>query len=274
MTRTGVALLGLTLTIALHAARARADGDYLSPTDERFRVSLGLLRVSSATTLQVDGAGGTPGTFIAGEDQLGLDKQRYLPKFEVMVRAGERHRVWVNYFGLDRSDTTTLTGTPIVFRDAVLQTGYPVRTDLSLRAFGLNYGYSFLHTQKFELAGTFAVDALDISARVRQVSNAGHVDSSENLAGPFPTPGIAATYVASRRFYFDGRAQYLRISVDHLDGSLAFYELNALYRFRPNVSFAVGYNAVKANIASTQASQAGQFSFSSHGPQLFLRVAF
>ena len=274
MTKFRLALAALTASLALHAVRAHADGDYLSPTDERFRASIGLVRVGSSTTLQVDGTNGVPGTFIAGEDQFGLDKKRYLPRFQVMVRAGSRHRLWVDYFGLDRNATTTLTGVPVVFRDAVLQTGFPVSTDLSLRAFGLNYGYSFLKTQRFELAGTFAVDAVDISARVRQVSNNGHVDSSENIAGPFPTPGIAATWAVSRRFYFDGRAQYLKVAINHLDGSMAFYELNALYRITPNISFALGYDAVRAKIGSTKVNEAGQFSFSSKGPQFLVRVAF
>jgi hypothetical protein len=274
MNRTGIALAALALTLTLHAARARADGDYLSPTDERFRATIGLLRAGSSTTLQVDGSNGTPGTFIDGENDLGLDRKRYLPRFEVMVRAGSRHRIWVDYFGLDRSVTTTLTSSALAFHDSVLQKGFPVTTDLSLRAFGLNYGYSFVKTQRFEVAGTFAVDAVDISARVRQVSAAGRVDSSENLAGPFPTPGIAATWVLSRRFYLDGRAQYLKVAIDHIDGSMAFYEFNALYRLRPNVSFALGYDAVKANLASTKVNQAGEFSFSTRGPQILVRVAF
>jgi hypothetical protein len=55
---------------------------------------------------------------------------------------------------------------------------------------------------------------------------------------------------------------------------MAFYEFNALYRLRPNVSFALGYDAVKANLASTKVNQAGEFSFSTRGPQILVRVAF
>ncbi len=40
-----------------------------------------------------------------------------------------------------------------------------------------------------------------------------HVDQTEDQAGPFPTAGLDATYVFSKRFYVDGRAQYMQLIV-------------------------------------------------------------
>ncbi|MEA3135015.1 MAG: hypothetical protein QOG17_2861, partial [Gammaproteobacteria bacterium] len=97
---------------------------------------------------------------------------------------------------------------------------------------------------------------------------------TEDQAGPVPTLGIDATWVASKRFYIDARAQYLSVHVNDLDGSLGIYELDVLYRFRPNVSFAVGYTEIKAHLASTQSSQAGLVDFTTKGPQMFVRIAF
>ena len=61
----------------------------------------------------------------------------------------------------------------------------------------------------------------------------------------------------------------------HLDGSLAFTNWHALYRLRPNVSFALGYSAV-AGAPRLGADQAigGFFNFNSKGPEFFVRVAF
>ena len=74
------------------------------------------------------------------------------------------------------------------------------------------------------------------------------MNQMEDEAGPFPTPGIDATWVVSKRFYFDGRVQYLDLHFNQLDGSLGFFEFDALYRFRPNVSFALGYSEAKAHL--------------------------
>ncbi len=274
MTRNRAGLLVLAAALALPAARAHADGGYLSPTDERLRLSLGIMQISAATAVRLDSSAGATGTFFTAENALGLQRSQIDPKFQVVVRAGERHCLRLDYFSLDRSHTETLTQGPIAFRNVVLQNGDPVQTDLSLRMLGITYGYSFLHSEKYEIAATLGINEIDISARARVQTPVRHIDQTEDQAGPFPTLGIDATWVASRRFYFDGRAQYLKVAVNNLQGTLAVYELDGLYRFRPNVSFALGYSLVKATLNSTQAAHSGLFDFRAKGPQLFVRVAF
>ena len=266
-----LAYLGL---LALLAQQARADGEYFSPTDERVRVSLGAMRVSSSTTLRADGSRATPGTTINGEREFGLDKSDFEPKFQAVVRVAMRQRLSFDYFTLDRSGNSTVAGAPINFRDVTFLPGDPLQTKLSLRTVGITYEYSFWHSEKLEIAATLGVHATDISAMAKVQTQTRHIIQNDDQAGPVPTVGIDGTWVVSKRFYLDGRAQYLNVHVNNLDGSLGLYELNALYRFRPNVSFAVGYTEIKAHLASTQSSQAGLFDFNSKGPQLFVRIAF
>jgi hypothetical protein len=260
------------LAMALLGGFAHAD-DYLSPTQERVRLSIGASRQSTTTNLQLDSSTGVLGTPVSAENTFGLDKQDFEPKFQAMVRVGERHRLRFDYFALDRTGNTTI-GDPIIFRDVTLLPGDPLKTNLSLRTLGINYEYSFLHSDRYEVAFTIGVNDTDISARGRVSTQTRHVDQTEDQAGPLPTVGLDATYVLSKRFYFDARGQYLKISVDNLDGSLGIYEVDGLYRLRPNIAFAIGYNIVKANLASTKATEAGFFNFSSKGPELFVRIAF
>ena len=260
------------LTLALAATLVHAD-DYLSPTNERVRLSLGFVHVSSTTGIRLDSSQGLPGTFLDAENDLGLDRADFEPKFQAMVRAGERHRLRFDYFTLDRTGRATLTR-PFVFRDVVLQIADPVQTSLSLRTLGITYEYSFLHREKFELAATLGINDTDISARALVRTQTRHVDQREDQAGPLPTLGLDSTYVLSKRFYLDARAQYVKASISHLTGSLGFYEFAALYRLRANVSFAVGYAEVKASLVSRQTRTSGRFDFSSKGPEFFVRVAF
>ena len=269
MTKYAIAALMLACLPLL----AHADGDYISPTDERVRVSLGVMRVSNSTTFQADSSTGVPGTVINGEDQFALDPSDYEPKFQVMLRAGERNRMWLDYFTLDRSGDTTVAQ-PIVFRDSVLQTGDPLQSELDLRMLSLTYGYSVWRGEKLEIAPTFGVTSVQITAQAKVASESSHVDQREDVAGPYPTPGIAATWVMSKRWYLDGRFQYLSLTVNHLEGSLQMMEFDTLYRWRPNVSFALGYTAVKARLSSNDASSGGFFDFDAKGPQFFVRVAF
>ena len=68
MIKNGMAVL----TLALIATLAHAD-DYLSPTNERVRLSLGFMHLSSTTDIRLDSSGGVPGTPINAESDLGLD---------------------------------------------------------------------------------------------------------------------------------------------------------------------------------------------------------
>jgi hypothetical protein len=269
MMKLGTATLGL----ALLAPFAHADGDYISPTDDRVRVSLGAMHLSSSTTIRADSSTGVPGTVVNGENELGLNKDDYEPKFQVMLRAGERNRVWLDYVTLDRSGNTVVQQ-PLSFRDVVFQSGEPLQSELDLRILSLTYGYSFWHGEKVELAATLGVSAVQITAQAKVAIEAVHAEQTEDAAGPFPTPGLAATWSVSKHFYLDARAQYLSLHINQLDGSLGMGEIDALYRFRPNVAFALGYTEIKAHVASTKTSDSGLFDFNTKGPQLFVRVSF
>jgi enamine deaminase RidA (YjgF/YER057c/UK114 family) len=232
------------------------------------------MHVSSATNLRADSSTGVPGTEINGESQFGLDKSDFEPKFQAMVRVAKRHRMSFDYFTLERTGNTVVGADPLVFRDVVFQPNDPLQTKLSLRTLGITYGYSFWHSETLEIAGTIGVHATDISATAKVQTPIRHAFQNDDQAGPVPTVGIDATWVVSKRFYLDGRAQYLNVHVDNLAGSLGFYEFDALYRYRPNVSFALGYSEVKAHLSSTRSSQMGLFDFTTRGPEIFVRVAF
>lgn len=270
--------LGAGLLFSLAAATAprfahAQDNPYISPTEERVRISLGVVQMSSATQLRIDSTTGVRGTDVDVENDLDMDKKKIGPKFQASIRVSERHRLRFDYFTLDREAFKNIEK-PISFRNENLIIGDPVKSDLSLRTLGITYGYSFIHRQKFELAGTFGVNLLDFSARARVQLPNRRIDQREDQAGPFPTLGLESTWVISKRFYVDARIQYLKLKISELDGSLGFYEFAALYRWRPNVSLGLGYSMVRIKLSSTKTTESGYFDFDTKGPELFLRIAF
>ena len=272
-----IAPLVLAASMTLLGSSAHADGDYyFSPTDERIRLTLGAMHVTSSTNVRVDSTAGTTGSDINGEHDFGLDKSDFEPKFQATVRVATRHRLSFDYFTLDRSGNAVIptTGAPIVFRDVILLPGDPLQTKLSLRTLGITYGYSFWHSEKLEIAANLGVHSTDVSAMVKVQTVTRHIIQSEDAAGPVPTVGLDGTWVISNHFYIDGRGQYLDVHVANLDGSLGFYELDALYRYRPNVSFGIGYTEVRAHLSSLRSSQTGLFDFNTKGPEMFFRIGF
>lgn len=260
----------LAAAAPLHAA----DGDYFSPTDERFRLSVGVLDVSTKTTFRADGSTGTLGTAVNGEEAFGLDRSDVEPKFQAVVRVATRHRLSFDYFTLDRSGHSTVGATPISFGDVILPSAAPLSSKMSLRTFGITYEYSFWHGEKLEVAATAGVHITDVSTQVRVQTSTMHLIQDEDEAGPVPTVGLDATWVISKRFYLDARGQYLDVHVNNLGGSLGFFYLDVLYRYRPNVALGVGYSQIRAKLTSARASHGGVFDFDTKGPELFVRVGF
>jgi hypothetical protein len=265
--------LAVLACMAFAGDRARADEDYISPTNERVRVSLGVMHVSNSTTVRADSSTGVTGTVIDGEQQFGLDTADFEPKFQAVVRVAERHRITFDYFTLDRNGSATVTS-PILFRDVTFLPGDPLQTNLSLRSFGIGYEYSFWHSETLEIAGVLGIHDTDVSALAKVETAARHVTQSDDQAGPIPTLGIDGTWVISKRFYVNLRGQYMTAHIDNIDGSLGFYDFDFLYRYRANVSFAVGYTEIVAHIDSEHGSQTGIFDFNSKGPEMFFRIAF
>jgi hypothetical protein len=266
--------LWLLLALASPASSALADGDYTSPTETRVALSLGIREARTSTAVRIDAANGTAGAFIDGERDLGLESTRYTPEFHVAVRAGERSRLFFDYLQLDRSDTKIFQLGPANFGKVVLLADDPVQTNFNLRILGLTYGYSVLHGEKFEVAPVLGLNDISVLASVRVQTATRHLFDSESVAGPIPTPGLAATWAPSTRFYVDGYAKYLRIGIDHFVGSLELYEFDALYRLQPNIAVGLGFAGIKTNIVSNQHTNSGQFTFDSKGPSVFFRVEF
>jgi hypothetical protein len=264
----------LPVFVGLFPQSVRADGDYVSPTDDRVRLSVGVMHVSTATTVRADSSSGVTGTVIDGERQFGLDKSDIEPKVEASLRVAKRQRLTFDYFTLDRSGSATVGATPIIFRDVVFFPTDPLSTTMSLRTLGINYEYSFWHSETLEIAATVGVHATDLSALAKVQTQTTHIIQTEDHAGALPTLGIHATWVASKRFYIDARAQYLTAHVDNIDGSLGLYDFDALYRFRPNVSFGIGYSEITVHLTSGKTTESGLFDFTSKGPEAFVRVAF
>jgi hypothetical protein len=50
--------------------------------------------------------------------------------------------------------------------------------------------------------------------------------------------------------------------------------VDAFYRLRPNIAFALGYTGTRADLLSRQSKNAGSFDFDAKGPELFIRVEF
>ena len=149
----------------------------------------------------------------------------------------------------------------------VLQTGDPVKSNLSMRTLGITYEYSFLHSEKFELAATLGINDTDISARARVATQTRHVDQTEDQAGPFPTLGLDVDLRVEQAILSRWPRAILQVQPSTTSTARsAFTNSTRLYRLRPNISFALGYTATQG-APSTRAQAEAHRDFSISSPR-------
>lgn len=272
--RIPVRLLAAALLLASAAAAAKPpveEPDNL--LNDRFTLQAGLVSASVKTTVRFDSTAGTLGTAIDGEKDLGLPARKLIGRGELMFRMRDRHRIRIgNYFlPLDRRASTVLKKT-VDFGDTTYNIDETVTSQLNMRLFAITYTYSIVKNDRVDLGASLGFDVVgfeamaSVPARLRT--------EREDRSAPAPLGGLEGAVRISSRFYGEARAQYLKVNVSNVRGTMKTYEANVLYRLMPNVTFGLGYSGFAVNVDSEKVGDSGRFDLKTNGPQLFVRVGF
>jgi hypothetical protein len=262
----GCALIGV---LATH--RAHAQDTMISPVEDYFRLSAGLLSASAETEMRLDADDGTEGTLVSGEDDLGLRDQGEMGDVELELRIRERHRLRFNYFRLDRS-ASQIIDREILFGDDIFDAGDLVDSRLDWREFSITYGYTFLRRARFEAYGTFGLHLAEV--RAFGEVDADDIREEENQVFPIPALGIGTLVRISDRFHVEARAEYLSVSYEDVEGELLDLRGSVIYRFNRNLALGAAYVFTKREVEATEIGDSGFFDLRHDGPELFLRATF
>lgn len=223
------------------------------------------------TTGQFNSGAGVVGTQLSAENDLGLTKQAYQPRFELTFRLRPRHRLRVDFFDLRRSGSTVLTNT-ILYGDQTFQTGQPLQSTINWRQMDLTYTYSFLHGERYELGAGLALHLLEAEAIAQVPSTPQRVDYSQ--AGPFATVALDGTYLLARRWSLNARANYMHLTIKDYTGEMEDFHADAQYRWRRNFALGLGYDYSRAEVNVRNRDPSGFVQLRINGPQLFLRISY
>jgi hypothetical protein len=278
--RSAAAFLALMLAGAAAAADGYSSGDaYLppphgiaSPITDRFALRVSFIAATAHTQLRIDPQG-VPfgGTTLSGERDLGLASSNPDGRIELMVRMGERNRLRVDYFQLDRKGDAQLTSTT-VFGNQTFPESAEAHSTLDWKSMGFTYTYAFWQSERFEAGGGLGVHLIDVDA-IGTVP-ALHESHETSEAGAFPTIALDAMWRISSRFAFTGRGQYFGGTLHGFTGSLGDYHGDFQYRWRRVFAVGVGYSYTRASFQSVTRGTPGRFTLSVSGPEVFARVSF
>jgi hypothetical protein len=254
--------------IALMAVGA---AEAASPITDRFHLRAAYFSGSVATDMRLDPTAAQPGTELDGEEDLGLDDRSDQGRVELMFRLGERNRIRLDFFELDRSGEAVLER-QIVFGDEVFQIGEEIESALDLRMLTFTWAYSLVKRERFELGAGLGVHLVETEARGEVAADFQREEESQ--AGALPSLALDLAWSLSPRMALVARGQYFTASVDEFDGSFADYHVDLQYRLWPNLAFGLGYSLIDVELDVTDPDESGRLDMSTQGPEIFFRVSY
>lgn len=256
---------------AAHARPPEKQEDNL--LNDRFGLQAGVIYSGTTTDVRFDADAGTIGTDLSGEDDLGLGKNKVLARGEVWFRMKERHRARISsYFvPLNRRANTVLDRT-IDFGNETFVVNERIESELKLNLLAITYAYSFVKNDRMELGASLGFDVVEFEAKATVPARLR--TEREERSGPAPLVGLDGTVRIHGKWYAEARAQYLKVNISDVKGTLKTYDVNVMYRLHPNVTLGLGYSGFGINVDSTNPGDSGLIDISTGGPMLFARVGF
>jgi len=242
-----------------------------SPITDRFQLRGTYFGPSVDTIFRFDADDGTPGTVLSAEDDLGLDDKADQGRIELMFRFGERSRLRIDYFKLNRFGAVTLDE-DIQFGNDVFLAGEPVETSLDFRFLAFSWTYSLLKRERYEAGLGLGMHLVETEALGEAVDRL----QREQVSGtvPLPTLVLDGAYRINRRFSVAARAQYFVASYEDVDGDFGDYQIDVQYRWRRNFTVGLGYSMIALDVESDDIGDSGLVDLTAKGPVLFFQASF
>jgi hypothetical protein len=242
-----------------------------STKKSRFEIQVNGIYATMETNLRFESATGILGVKINFEDNLGMDKHRILPMFNVRFNIKNRHNIFAMYYGLPR-DSYYVTKRDIEFRDRFIPAGTEVFSHFNTNVYSLGYMYDVFDDERSRL-GLFAnFYILTVASGIS--SNAEQLNENFTVTAPLPNFGAQAYYKINDWFGVSGLFSLIFLSVGDyarsihtLGGQMDFYLLRWL-------EAGLGYYLFDINLEVSKTQFTGLFDYIYQGPYLSLGFRF
>jgi hypothetical protein len=207
--------------------------------NDKLRVSLGGFYADTNTSVRVD-ANTALGADVNFEDLLGLSNRKLVGEANMYWRFGERWRLGVDYFSINRSGNRTLTQ-DVTWNGQTYTVGTNVSSQSRISDLRTTVGYSVFKRSDKELgfgAGLhwtgmkFSLDASGVGAE------------SKNLTAPLPVVYMYSNVALTDTWAMSTRLDWLSLNYDKYSGSVRAVGFDFIYQPYTHVAFGVGWHAM------------------------------
>jgi hypothetical protein len=239
----------------------------------KFEIGAHFTDVILGSTIRVNGPQGE-GTDVDAEDDLGLSKNTFQPRFDVRWRPGRRHELELGYQFARRSGDRTLNK-DIEFGDTTFAAGLTVRSRLNTDQAFLTYRFAFTAKEKTQIGVGVGLGALLFDTGIDALASAasgGQADSvsysaTSSLVGPTASLGVYGRFLLGKAWYLEADLRGVKVAIDRFDAKVVEGGVGARYFVSSRVGIEGGYgiSSITVDIApksDTSRSASGKIGYS------------
>jgi hypothetical protein len=242
---------------------------------------LGAFRPSIDSTLRVDDAGGANGTQFDAENALGLPRRKTLASGLIGVRLGDRWRLEVEHFNLNRSVRQFAITETLVIDDTTFPVSAQIDTDFDSKVTRVSGGYSFVKSEAAELGFVVGAHVTNFQFGISGTFSSGggapatFRREERDATVPLPTVGLFGSMALAPGLALNGRADVFSFSHRGYDGRLLNLQANVTWHFTPNIGIGAGYRFNDYRVEADRGEDfRGRLDYEFRGPVLFVDARF
>ena len=243
--------------VAILAASPAAAQESRTNLYNKFEFSPSLTSVILNSNIRVDSEDGSIGTEVDAEDDLGLEKVKWEPRFAARWRPGRRHEVEGGY-QFARRDAEKSIERDIEFADTTYNAGASIHTSLKTDLAFLNYRYAVIAKDDVQAGLALGTGALLLEAGLDALAFAGSEDveysASNKMTVPLGSLGIYGRFLIGDAFTAEADARIVKFKVSRFDIQYIEFGAAGRYFFSRNVGveLGAGADAVEVDVDSKE----------------------
>jgi len=268
----------LALLISFSAGTAYAGGVSVDQSKvlDRWTFRVGGFLTGLSTDLRLDNPiTGDEGTSISLEDDLGFSSSESVPRLNLGLILGKRHRILVGWYKTERDSSTTITE-EIEWGEETFPIDVTVGAFYNTEFLNFAYTYYFYTSETTSLGITGGLVLANLGSGVGIKLAGLDFDRKNDISTDIPVPqlGFSVNHYLGKRFVFAGTVGYISFNLDDWEGSVATAIAGVEHRTWKNLGFGVGYSFADYDIDTLAVDFLGAFKYEISGFEFYARAAW
>jgi hypothetical protein len=280
MHRTLLAFLAVLASVIALPAFGQAS-DIIKPGEERFTFGLGWVLDAFGTNMRVDNSTLGQGSNVNLRDDLGVERDQSSFWSSAEWRFAPRHRIGFNYSQFKLTGTKTVTR-DLQIGDQIYPAGATVSSETKIQIIPITYSYSFIKSDRHELAGTVGLNWSRVSFKTHGSASLSGLDASDQVTAtanlPLPLFGLRYDHHFSQHWSTGLQVGYFTLHYGKdtvkAQGDIWSARAEAEYRFSRHYGVGLAVEGFELDIEASKSSWQGEVKYRYWGPQVYLKARF